>query len=117
MRADSNQQSYQCHGCETNPQLGGITSAGERRAKMAILLLAAVHYTHRERPAFVIDVFETTVLDYFSLTTLHQTIADGGLNVINHVWFIYDDPSMQKGIRLSIKLRWLAGQPVRSFCR
>jgi len=96
MCADSNQQSYQCHGRETNPQLGGITSARERRAEMAVLLLAAVHYTHRERPAFVIDVFETTVLDYFSLTTLHQTIADSGLNAINHFWFMYDNPSMQK---------------------
>jgi hypothetical protein len=67
---------------------------------VAVLLLTVVHHAHWERPAFVIDVFEATVFDHIALATFHQTIADSGLNAIDHFWAIFDEPSMQKGIRL-----------------
>lgn len=100
MCADTDQQSYEGHGSETDPQLGGITSACECRAKVAIFLLTVVHHTHREWPAFVIDVFEAAVFDYFEVATFHQTIADSGLNALDNFWVCYDKPSMKRGVRL-----------------
>jgi hypothetical protein len=103
MRADSDQQSYKRQCSETDAQLGAITSTRERYAEVGVLILAMVLHAHREWPAFVIDVLDAAILDYFDFATFHQTIADSVLGTFDRLWFDYDEPSMKRGVRLKFE--------------